>query len=158
MKPSCENMAGLIPHQGAMCLLDKVEHWDAHHIVCRATSHRRRDNPLRDSSGLRALCAIEYGAQAIAAHAALLGRPRGRGAEAGALAAVRDLTTTLSHLDAIPGALTIRADVRLVHEQGRIYDVTVSGQDRTLLSGRLTVMTSPEALHRAQLLPAEGPA
>ena len=113
MNTSYRDMAELIPHQGAMCLLDRVERWDDHSIVCRAMSHQRPDNPLRDSSGLRAICAVEYGAQAIAAHAALLGRPSGGDVQAGALAAVRDLTTALSHLDGIHGALTIRADVRL---------------------------------------------
>jgi len=158
MEISSLNMAELIPHQDAMCLLDGIEHWDDHHIVCRATSHRRRDNPLRDGSGLRAVCALEYGAQAIAAHAALLGRPGGHGAEAGALVAVRDLITTLSHLDEIAGVLTVRADIVLVHEQGLIYDVTVSGAGRILLSGRLSVMTSPKELQTVHPLPAEGPA
>ncbi|MCE3223868.1 MAG: putative 3-hydroxydecyl-(Acyl carrier protein) dehydratase [Nitrospira sp.] len=149
------DISRLIPHRGAMCLLEAIESWDQEHIVCRATSHRRPDNPLRDDSGLRALCGIEYGAQAIATHAALLGRPGGRGAQPGVLAAVRDVTTTLSHLDALHGALTIRATVVLRHAQGRIYDVTVEGDGRTLLTGRLSVITPTNGVHQAESVPAE---
>lgn len=140
MNSSPANIAELIPHQGAMCLLDSIEQWDDHYIVCVASSHRRLDNPLRDHTGLRSLCAIEYGAQAIAAHAALLGLPSGHGFGVGVLAAVRDIVATVSHLDWIEGKLTIRADVVLLHGNGRIYDVMVRDNGRTLLSGRLSVM------------------
>jgi predicted hotdog family 3-hydroxylacyl-ACP dehydratase len=127
-----------------MCLLDGVEAWDAEHIVCRATSHLRPDNPLRDDSGLRALCAIEYGAQAIAAHAALLGRGHGERVREGVLASVRNVTTTMSHLDELSGALTILATLQLSHQQGRIYDVTITADGRTVLTGRLSVMLQPD--------------
>lgn len=156
MDTSCLNMAGLIPHQGAMCLLDAIERWDQDHIVCRTTSHRRLDNPLRDASGLRALCAIEYGAQAIAAHAALLGRPSGRSLEAGVLAYVRDVTTTLSHLDQLIGALTIRATLVLTHEQGSIYDVVVTGDGRAVMTGRLSVMMPTDEFQAIQPVSTEG--
>jgi predicted hotdog family 3-hydroxylacyl-ACP dehydratase len=53
----------LIPHAGAMCLLDRVESWDATHIRCVTDSHHRADNPLRQSNGLRAICGVEYAAQ-----------------------------------------------------------------------------------------------
>ena len=137
---TCLKIPELIPHQGAMCLLDTIESWDDRHIVCVATSHRRIDNPLRDRTGLRSLCAIEYGAQAIAAHAALLGLPSGQGSGVGVLAAVNDIITTVSHLDSIEGPLRIRADAILLHGNGRIYDVMVHDNGRTLLSGRLSVM------------------
>ncbi len=156
MDSSCWDISRMIPHRGAMCLLDSIEGWDEAHIVCRATSHRRLDNPLRDDSGLRALCAIEYGAQAIAVHAALLGRPNGHSLEAGVLASVRDVTTTLSHLDELIGALTIRATFVLIHEQGRIYDVTVSGDGRAVMTGRLSVMVPTDRLQVVQPVSTEG--
>jgi predicted hotdog family 3-hydroxylacyl-ACP dehydratase len=139
----CLDISDLIPQRGAMCLLDSIDSWDEAHIVCRSTSHRRPDNPLRDDSGLRAICAIEYGAQAIAAHAALLGQP-GNGNIGGVLAAIRDLTTACSHLDDISGPLTIRADVVLLRDSGRIYDLLVTSGERPLVSGRLSVAWSRE--------------
>ena len=153
-----DDISRLVPHSGTMCLLDGIETWDADHIVCRATSHLRADNPLRDDSGLRALCAIEYGAQAIAAHAALLGRDDGQRVTEGVLASLRNVTMTLSHLDELKGALTILATLQLTHQQGRIYDVTVTGDGRTVLTGRLAVMLAPDDLERSNPVSQEGAA
>ncbi len=43
-----------VPHQGPMCLLDRVIEWDEQHIVCEAVSHRDPRNPLRDAGRLGA--------------------------------------------------------------------------------------------------------
>ena len=123
-----------------MCLLDRVENWDKDHIVCRTTSHRRPDNPLRDDSGLRAVCGIEYGAQAMAAHAALLAGLSGPGILSGVLVSARDVTATRSHLDDLVEPLTIRATLVLTHDQGGIYDVVLTSDGGTVMSGRLSVM------------------
>ena len=40
-------IAARIPHQGRMCLLDRVLEWDDNRILCSAASHRAGDNPLR---------------------------------------------------------------------------------------------------------------
>lgn len=140
MNASHLNIAELIPHHGAMCLLDTIESWDERHIRCAASSHHRLDNPLRDATGLRTVCAIEYGAQAMAAHAALLGNPSAHGPAAGLLVAAREIVMAISHLDGIAGALTVRAERVLINGNGSIYNVIVTGEGRTLLSGRLSVM------------------
>lgn len=158
MDAACSDISRLIPHRGAMCLLDTIEQWDEDSIVCRATSHRRVDNPLRDDSGLRALCGIEYAAQAIAAHAALLRGLNGRSLLSGVLASARDVTTTLSHLDDVPGPLMIRATVVLTQEQGSIYDVMLTGDGRTVMTGRLSVMVSIDNPHLAPSVSTEGSA
>lgn len=152
------DISSLIPHRGAMCLLDGIEAWDETHIVCRATSHHRPDHPLRDDSGLRALCGIEYGAQAIAAHAALLGGLSAHSLSSGVLASARDVTTTRSHLDDLAGPLTIRAMLILTHEQGSIYDVLIMGDGRTVVRGRLSVMISIGSAQADRRLSAEEPA
>ena len=61
-----------IPHKGRMCLLDAVLSWDATRIRCRSASHRTPDNPLRAHGRLGAACGIEYAAQAMAVHGALV--------------------------------------------------------------------------------------
>src|ERR1700752_1268025 len=61
-----------IPHKGRMCLLDEVLSWDAMRIRCRSSSHRATDNPLRAHGRLGAACGIEYAAQAMAVHGALI--------------------------------------------------------------------------------------
>ena len=158
MERRCDDIAELVPHSGTMCLLDSVETWDEHHIVCRATSHLRPDNPLRDGSGLRTLCAIEYGAQAIAAHATLLGSGHRQRAAEGVLASLRHVTTTQSHLDGLKGALTIVATLHLSHQQGRIYDVTVTADGQTVLTGRLSVMLEADHSSEARSVSQEGAA
>jgi len=53
----------MIPHAGAMHLLDGVLFWDADRIRCLSRSHRDRQNPLRMDGRLSALGGIEYAAQ-----------------------------------------------------------------------------------------------
>ena len=61
-----------IPHQGTMCLLDEVLTWNTSRVQCRSSSHRDRSNPLRSHDRLAAVCGIEYAAQAMAVHGALI--------------------------------------------------------------------------------------
>ncbi|MBV8741496.1 MAG: hypothetical protein JOZ12_06890, partial [Sinobacteraceae bacterium] len=61
-----------IPHRGTMCLLEEVLSWDATHAQCRSSTHRRADNPLRAYDRLGAACGVEYAAQAMAVHGALM--------------------------------------------------------------------------------------
>ncbi|OZA11509.1 MAG: 3-hydroxylacyl-ACP dehydratase, partial [Hydrogenophilales bacterium 17-62-8] len=98
-----------LPHQGSMCLLDRVDSWDTQHIQCSASSHRAPDNPLRAHGRLGAACGIEYAAQAMAAHGALLAAadsaPR-----VGYLASVRAVELKVTRLDDIAADLRIEAE------------------------------------------------
>jgi predicted hotdog family 3-hydroxylacyl-ACP dehydratase len=136
-------LVDLIPHQGPMCLLDCVESWNEDGIVCRATSHHRPDHPLRDRSGLRGLCAIEYGAQAIAAHAGLMGTSADSKAPIGFIAAARDIVVAVARLDDIEEPLTIRADVVLRQGTGHVYEIAVTAGAHIVLTGRLSIIVPP---------------
>ena len=128
-----------IPHRGAMCLLDGVLEWDAQRIVCRASSHRDPANPLRVDGKLPAACGIEYGAQAMAVHGALLaaeGKPLGPGI----LASVRGVELLANRLDDAPGLLRVSAE-RLSGEDDHIlYAFSVAHEDGELVRGRATVV------------------
>lgn len=63
-------VAGLVPHAGPMCLLDRVLDWDADQIRCEATVSG--PHPLKIGARLPATALIEYAAQAMAAHGRLL--------------------------------------------------------------------------------------
>ncbi|MFK7978150.1 MAG: hypothetical protein AB8C02_18600, partial [Halioglobus sp.] len=65
-------ISAMIPHDGAMCLLDAVEHWDQDTITCYSTSHHAADNPLRENGTLACITLVEYAAQAAAVHAGLV--------------------------------------------------------------------------------------
>ena len=66
-------IAALIPHGGAMCLLDGVVKWDATHLCSVSRSHHDMANPLRADGELPALCGIEYAMQTMAVHGGLAG-------------------------------------------------------------------------------------
>lgn len=131
-------IARLVPHQGAMCLLEEVLEWDDNAIACRAVSHRDPANPLRGAGGLSAIVGVEYAGQAVAVHGGLTnksGKPR-----VGYLAALRDVVCLVERLDTEPGDLTVRA-TKVAAESGRVlYDFRVDSGGRELLKGRLSVV------------------
>lgn len=133
-------IAARIPHGGRMCLLDRLEAWSDAAIRCSARSHADADNPLRSASGLLAPCAIEYAAQAMALHGALLAPPEA-GPTPGYLASVRGVQCHVPRLDDIAGALQVEAE-RLAGEGGRIlYRFGLRDERGALLvEGRATVV------------------
>lgn len=133
-----EQLSRLVPHAGAMCLLDAVLECDGEEIVCEAVSHRDPDNPLRRDGRLSALHLAEYAAQATAVHGALRA---GGTAQPGMLAALRDVRLHVEHVHDIPGRLTVRAWRRLARAEGSLYEFTVAAGDRTLAEGRVAIAT-----------------
>jgi len=130
------DICALIPHQGAMCMLDEVLSWDATRIVCASRSHLSSDNPLRSEGRLRAVCGVEYAAQAMALHGALLSAGP---IAAGYLVSVRNLKLNVSYLDDQDESLTVDATRLMGGAEGLVYEFTVSTRRDTLLSGRVTV-------------------
>jgi predicted hotdog family 3-hydroxylacyl-ACP dehydratase len=75
-------LASLIPHQGAMCLLERIVDWNDTNIRLATTTHASPINPLRSNGRLRAIHLCEYGAQAMAVHGALKAQAAGTKAQA----------------------------------------------------------------------------
>jgi len=129
-----------IPHRGRMCLLDEVLSWDTVRIRCRATSHRLSDNPLRAHGRLGAACGVEYAAQAMAVHGAIMAHVAGTPPRAGLLTSVRNLVLRVSRLDDLDTDLIASAE-RLAGDEGStLYEFTVSGGGQELLSGRVSIV------------------
>ena len=131
-------IAARIPHTGRMCLLDRVLQWDAHTIRCSATSHRDKDNPLREAGGLATLAGVEYAAQAAAVHGALLlnaAVPR-----SGVLAALKNVTATRQWLDEIADDIVIEANLMHSDAAGGIFAFAVLAGEARVLSGQFTLM------------------
>lgn len=138
MKLDRDAIARLVPHHGAMCLLEEVLECDENAIACRATSHRDPANPLRTAAGLPAIMGVEYAAQAVAVHAAVLEHTSG--ARKGYLAALRDVHFSVERLDHTPGDLVVRT-TRVAAESGRLlYDFHIEAGGLELLKGRLSVV------------------
>ena len=138
----------LIPHAGAMCLLDEVIAWDANSIDCRSRTHLNDTHPLRHRGRLAIVHLIEYAAQTVAVHGGLLARDHGESPlTAGRLAGLRDVEFNRDDITAIDGALEIHADRELAGTAGLIYRVTVRGDQLVLARGQLTIIGSaPEAI------------
>ncbi len=129
-----------------MCLLDYVEAWDQQRIRCRASSHRVADNPLRAYGRLGATCGIEYAAQAMAVHGALLAPPDSTRARVGYLVSVRDTRLHVSRLDDISDDLLVEATCITRSENNILYQFSVSAAGRLLLDGRAAVVLNADAL------------
>lgn len=138
-------IAARIPHQGTMCLLDAVLDWSATTISCRALSHTDPANPLRAAGRLGAANGIEYAAQAMAVHGALLA-PAGAPPRQGYLTSVRSVTLQVARLDDLPGELEVTAE-RLSGDSNHIlYQFAVSHAGRCLLEGRAAVVLDADLL------------
>lgn len=137
-------IAALIPHSGSMCLLARLESWDDGHIVCAADNHRDAAHPLRTRSGLMSPCAIEYAAQAMALHGALIGQDAGTAASPGFLASARGVQLHVLRLDDLPAAADdeLRIEATRLSGDARqiLYSFQVSHAGRPLAEGRAAVV------------------
>ena len=138
-------IAARIPHQGDMCLLDAVDHWSADHIVCRATSHTDPAHPLRAAGRLGAANGIEYAAQAMAVHGALVADAN-TAPRQGYLTSVRSVTLHADRLDDLDGPLDVRAERLSGDANNVLYRFTVHHGNRCLLEGRASVVLDAQAL------------
>jgi predicted hotdog family 3-hydroxylacyl-ACP dehydratase len=132
-------IAERIPHQGDMCLLDRVEAWDAQRVCCSTGSHRDAGNPLRAHGRLAAACGIEYAAQAMAVHGALVA-PQDARPRAGFLASVRGAMLHVSRLDDIAADLTVEAERFSSDGNNVLYDFWIRADGRLLVEGRAAVV------------------
>ena len=135
-----------IPHQGSMCLLDFVESWDTNTIQCRASSHRATDNPLRSQQQLSSACGIEYAAQAMAVHGALLAPADSARPKIGYLVSIRGTQLYVAKLDDIDSDLVVTATSIARTENDVLYQFSVSSeQGKLLLEGRAAVVLNVNA-------------
>jgi predicted hotdog family 3-hydroxylacyl-ACP dehydratase len=137
-------IAALIPHSGSMCLLAQLQSWDAQHIVCTATNHRDTSHPLRTHSGLLSPCAIEYAAQAMALHGALIGQDAGTTATPGFLASARGVQLHVLRLDDLPSAAPDELRIEATRQSGDarqiLYSFHVSHAGQPVAEGRAAVV------------------
>ena len=133
-------IAELVPHQGTMCLNERVVEWDDEHVVLATTTHRSPLNPLRRRGRLRAVHLCEYGAQAMAVHGGLLARAAGARAAPGMLVSLRGVAFRIAYVEALDGELTIEARRLLATPESWQYAFRASHGDRLLAEGRAAVM------------------
>ena len=139
-RPEMRNVpiASLIPHQGAMCLLERIVEWNERRVVLETDSHRSPSNPLRVADKLRAIHLCEYGAQAMAVHGALLaGTPT---AADGMLVAMRSVTFARDWIHDLPSSLRVEAECLHNEASSLQYSFRVTHRGELLAEGRAAVM------------------
>jgi predicted hotdog family 3-hydroxylacyl-ACP dehydratase len=136
------DIASLIPHQGAMCLLERIVEWDDERVVLETLTHRSQSNPLRSDGRLRAIHLCEYGAQAMAVHGALKARAAGERAAPGMLVSLRSVTFGCDYIDQLPGHLTVEARCVQATVMSLQYSFRITHEGDLLASGRAAVMLS----------------
>ena len=142
-----------IPHKGRMCLLDAVVSWDATRIRCRSTSHLKADNPLRAHGRLGAACGIEYAAQAMAVHGALVAasaplassmtsevRESIDTSAVGYIASVRNVALYVARLDDREGELLASAERLTGDAHTVLYEFELRDERQMLLTGRASIV------------------
>jgi predicted hotdog family 3-hydroxylacyl-ACP dehydratase len=130
----------LIPHRGAMCLLDAVVAWDEAGIHARACTHRDPGNPLRAEGRLHAVNLCEYGAQAMAVHGGLLAQREGGAATPGLLVSLREVKLRVARIDDLPGMLECEAEVLVEADASQQYGFRIHHAGTLLAEGRAAVM------------------
>ena len=135
-----EAILGLVPHAGAMCLLDSAQGWDETTISCTSSRYAQPDNPLRRADGtLGAACLIEIASQAMALHGRLCA-PNNVSPRPGFLVSLRDVTLHIATLDASHGKLTINARQILGDARSASYEFCVDATGNILVEGRAMVL------------------
>ena len=129
----------MIPHAGTMSLLDSVLEWSDEKIICESVSQTDPDNPLKSDGRLSAINGVEYAAQAMAVHGALLQKSD----EPPGVAFLAALRSVNLHCDYLDGYDSLQLDCQRLggDNNGFIYAFEVKSNDQLLLDGRATVIT-----------------
>lgn len=134
------DISTLVPHQGAMCLWQRLMEADAGTVTVSTTSHRDLANPLRSADHLRALHLCEYGAQAMAVHGGWLARAAGTPPRKGFLVALRNVQLHVARIDNLPNELIGHAELLMQGADSQQYAFRIEHAGRLIAQGRAAVM------------------
>jgi predicted exporter/predicted hotdog family 3-hydroxylacyl-ACP dehydratase len=132
--------AELIPHEGSMCLLERVVEWDDRHVVLETASHRSPTNPLRVNERLRAVNLCEYGAQAMAVHGGLRGTVSGVQPKPGMLVSLRSVQFGRDYVEDLPGDLRVEAECLQADAASLQYRFRITHGEEVIAEGRAAVV------------------
>ena len=134
------DIARLVPHQGAMCLWQRILAVDPASLRVATDSHRDPRNPLRSDGRLRAVHLCEYGAQAMAVHGGLLALQGAAPVRRGFLVALRCIELHCMRIDDLAGELVCRAELLVQSEASQQYGFRIEHGGTCLAEGRAAVM------------------
>ena len=132
-------ISSMLPHAGAMVLVDEIVYADPMRIECVTRAHARPGFPLAVDGRVSSLCGIELAAQAMALH--LAANAPGHRAREGRLASVSDVEVLHERLDDRAGPLRIDAVLEQSSARGSAYRFVVADGDEPLIRGRALVVS-----------------
>jgi predicted hotdog family 3-hydroxylacyl-ACP dehydratase len=133
----------VVPHAGAMCLLDAVTQWDKTQLTCTSAAPGP-DHPLADGGRVPAVAACEYAAQATAVHGALIDSMQSP--RAGMLASLIDVRLHQASFPLDTGEVLVQASLRSRSADACLYSFEVSASGVALADGQLMVaFRAPQA-------------
>jgi len=141
-------VAELLPHSGRAMLLDAVLEETPHGVVVSASVDRRHPYYSAECGGVPNWVGIELMAQAIAAHAGLLGLRDGHAPYVGYLLGTRRYRAEVTAF--VPGKPLRIAVERLYLEPSGLgaYDCSITSEGRLLVQASVTVFQTNEEMHR----------
>ncbi|MEX2150091.1 MAG: hypothetical protein WD793_07740 [Steroidobacteraceae bacterium] len=135
-----EDFRSLIPHAGAMCLLERIVDWDESGMTMATATHASPANPLRSRNRLRAIHLCEYGAQAMAVHGGLHERARGGVPRPGMLVSLREVVLSIDSIESLAGELLVEVRRLEGGAAGLQYTFRVTHRGAELARGRAAVI------------------
>lgn len=143
MKFENADLAKLLPHGAAMCLIDNVLDHNEHGLKCQTEQHQASNCVLLRNGRISLFAAVEMAAQAAALHAA---RQIVEGSlESVApmvLGAIRGLEYERDDLNLRELAEPLMVDVQLQHanDATAIYAFSLTAGNMVLMAGRMTLL------------------
>ncbi|GAB2497023.1 hotdog family protein [Pseudoxanthomonas sangjuensis] len=133
----------VVPHRGAMRLVDRLLDWDEDRAVVGLTVPV--DGPFHEAGGVPAWVGIEYMAQAIAAWAGCQARARGEAPKIGFLLGSRRYVTDIGHF-AAGSVLRVEAERELFGDNGLgMFACRILDGERVLASANVSVFQPADA-------------
>ncbi|HET9598486.1 MAG TPA: 3-hydroxylacyl-ACP dehydratase [Anaeromyxobacteraceae bacterium] len=129
-------IASVVPHSGRMLLLDEVVAFDGSRVVCRV--RLRPGSTFMEAGRVRAIVALEYMAQAVAAFAGLRARAAGEAVRVGFLLGTRELRLEVEGFQA-GDELVVEATHVWGDEELGSFDCAVRQAERQVASATLNV-------------------
>jgi len=148
-------IANLVPHAGAMCLLDRMLEHGEEHLVAELTVPAQGlfNDSQGAGSGVGAWVGIEYMAQAVAAWAGVQGRANGEAPKIGFLLGSRRYQCTVARFEQ---GQVLRVEIARQFQADNglgLFDCRILAQGQLLAQAQLTVFGPSDPL---QFLKDEG--
>lgn len=140
-----DDIRGLLPHRGAMCLLERIVARDECGMTLATRTHASLANPLRHGGRLRAIHLCEYGAQAMAMHGGLAAREAGGVPAPGLLVSLREVVLSADYVESLEGELLVNVERLGTGAAGLQYAFRVTHLGKELARGRAAVIEDAAA-------------